>query len=367
MNKRRKEQLENGRNRVSMENTIYSAVEVYRKLPQGDVKNQLFNAIVGYMEYNGFTRETSKGEEMAPEYKMIIRDDCYGDIAAVPQEYLSTYYRHAADYSNGYSPEQYHQALMNSKKWQEMREFAAYKAIEKKMISCLGKQKISPSVVNSMNISDFRDFARTFCLKEFMAYREKENFVKTFINEREQQFDDMLRGNGVNGHYVDALLESMKTKGIAWDIEATDKNGYKVEGPEFDRHHTHPVSFRADGISISQTNLYDNLDLMEKNFHKYLHLLERKFFKDGAFYFEKIITPSQAACILNFETMVKHDFSNPEERFMSPKQKCANPIYLNKIEQLTGAAKKLIPNQPSSENNGTYRNKQGRGKARDRK
>lgn len=96
--------------------------------------------------------------------------------------------------------------------------------------------------------------------------------------------------------------------GTSWFWTRTAK---RIEGPEFDRHHTIPVYSPNNVASLSEVNSFNKLCLIEKKFHRWLHKLEQAKVSDDMLYFEKIMVPEHAACILNFETYIAHDFSNP--------------------------------------------------------
>lgn len=56
------------------------------------------------------------------------------------------------------------------------------------------------------------------------------------------------------------------------------------------------------------------------------------------------MVPEHAACILNFETYIAHDFSNPERRLFPMRPSGENLIYLNKLAEMTYKFSSLVPN-----------------------
>ena len=135
----------------------------------------------------------------------------------------------------------------------------------------------------------------------------------------------------------------MRKTGEAWDVVVLDENGKRIEGPEFDRHHTIPVYSPNNVASLSEVNSFNKLCLIEKKFHRWLHKLEQAKVSDDMLYFEKIMVPEHAACILNFETYIAHDFSNPERRLFPMRPSGENLIYLNKLAEMTYKFSSLVP------------------------
>lgn len=390
----RREQVENTKYRTLVEETIGSAVETYRKLPGGDLKEQLRDAVLEYLQVNGYLAYTTPERYMEPVYKMLIRDDCDGKIDAFTIKDCSKSYEKALQFdknsllidpleattiynfekkfedklkkcaeasfnpvllSSVKNPKVYANkiselALKDSKAWNELMEFPSYAYIKDDILLEMAKQGYSFQLISDMNLNDYRDFVKTNCHEQFMGYRESVNFIKTFINQREFEFYDMLSRNGVNEVYTKALIDSMRKEGIAWDIVARDKNGFVVSGPEFDKHHTIPVYSPNDIETISEVNDFKRLCLINKDFHKYLHMLERKYNQDNTLYFQKIMVPENAACILNFETFIQHDFDNPERKFVQKDLRSINLVYLNKISIITQKAKAAIEKQPVKKN-----------------
>ncbi len=145
----------------------------------------------------------------------------------------------------------------------------------------------------------------------------------------------MLARGGVDERYTDALVEKMREKGEAWGVVVLDENGDRIEGPEFDRHHTIPVYSPNDVSSLSEVNDFNKLCLIEKKFHRWLHRLERAKIIDDALYFEKIMVPEHAACVFDFETCILHDFDHPERNIPPMCPSNSNLIYVNKIAEMS--------------------------------
>lgn len=375
--KLRREKLENSRHCEFIDDTINNAVEVYKKLPSGEVKSELRNLLMRYLDYNGYSQLDILASELLPEYKKLIRDDCYGDISSISKENLSEEYKKFFHYHNlgnndvkhkKFSLDLYSSYLEKSKNWRNICEFDSYESIKKPLIENLYEEQISPFVLRTMSISDFRDFTRQYCYEEFVAYREKNNFVKTFINAKGDEFFSMLITNGVNGYYSEALVSSMQTKGVAWDVVAHDKNGYQVFGPEFDRHHKHPVMCTTDIAAIKEVNDFNKLVLINKEYHKYLHRLEQRYTlksNDSDIYFRKLMAPEDAACILNFETYIMHNFKGENMKAFPVKaNEEKNLEVLACIMQYTQFAKRYTNDQSTNKKNNVYLNNAASSKGR---
>lgn len=325
--------------------TVERAMTVFRLLPEGAPKQEMRELLRCYLYNNNYSCMITPERPIEPAYKMLIRDDCNGDIYAVDKNFLSFHYRYALKNAGleNYDSGDYVKALAKNKAWSDMREFPTYRSVEGVMLSSLQQQQLPPNLIKAMAVNDFRDFVRNNCGEEFAEYRERKSFIKTFINAREQEFWDMLNRGNVDSRYSEALIEKMHKTGEAWDVVVYDENGKKIEGPEFDRHHTIPVYSPNNVASLSEVNSFGKLCLIEKRFHRWLHKLELAKSRDDMLYFEKIMVPDHAACILNFETYIAHDFSNPERKLFQMRPSSDNLIYLNRLVEATYRYSALVP------------------------
>ena len=294
--------------------TVNKAMNVFRQLPEGEPKRQMRELLRHYLYNNNYACTITPERPIEPEYKMLIRDDCNGDIYAVDKNFLSFHYRYALKNAGleKHASEEYVKALDRNKAWSDMCEFPTYRSVEGAVLARLIEMQLPPNLIKAMKVNDFRDFVRNNCGEEFARYRERKSFIKTFIN--------------------------------AWDVVVLDENGKRIEGPEFDRHHTIPVYSPNNVASLSEVNSFNKLCLIEKKFHRWLHKLEQAKVSDDMLYFEKIMVPEHAACILNFETYIAHDFSNPERRLFPMRPSGENLIYLNKLAEMTYKFSSLVPN-----------------------
>lgn len=343
--KARREMVERLKYLAFSEGVLNQAMKVFSLLPESEPKKQLRDMLRLYLYNNNYSCVITPERPIAPEYKMLIRDDCNGDIYAVDKNFLSFHYRYALKNAGNesYPASSYEQALRKCKAWSEMREFPTYRSVEHTVLERLAELQLPPTLIKAMQINDFRDFVRNNCGEEYARYRERKSFIKTFINAREDEFRQMLTGGGVDPRYTDALVEKMHKTGEAWDVVVFDENGKRIEGPEFDRHHTIPVYSPNNVASLSEVNSFNKLCLIEKRFHRFLHKLEQARVSDDMLYFEKIMVPEHAACILNFETCIQHDFSAPERRFGSIRPSVENVMLVNKLELLTNKYMPLVP------------------------
>lgn len=341
MGKIRKNKVENAKHANYVEQVINEAMYVYANLEDGDVKDKLFNTIIAYLGNNGFRQEISVARPLKPEYKALIRDDCDGSIASVNTHFLSKEYLAdiVKECKNVYTEEGYKQALSSSAYWKEMNEFDSYHAIRKDIVIKMAEKGLELDIIGNMSISEFRDFVRSNCHDKFIEYRQHNNFVKSFAEQRGCELEDLMLFNGVNITYTHKLLEQMRLTGTSSDIACIDKNGHLVTGPNFEKHHSNPVYSPEDIVSVSEVNNFNKLVLMERKAHRRLHKLEKKFEKDGVLYYSKISVPENTACIINFETIIKHDFEKPDRVFAYPDNAKLNLSILNKLSVLTQLAK----------------------------
>ena len=341
----RREIQEHQRYRAFADEIVTRAMKVFARLPEGEPKKEMREALRHYLYNNNYSCMITPERPMAPEYKMLIRDDCNGDIYAVDKNFLSFHYRYALKNAGleKYAAADYAKALKKCKAWEEMREFPTYRSVEEVMLERLYEQQLPPTLIKAMQINDFRDFVRTSCGEEFAGYRERKSFIKTFINAREDEFREMLKYAGVNPYYADALVDRMHKKGEAWDIVVCDREGNRIEGPEFDRHHIEPVYSPNNLSSLSEANSFGKLCLFEKRYHRFLHKLERAKISGDLLYFEKMMVPENAACVLDFEHVVRHDFAAPERPLKQLRPGADNYHFLNRLEQLTNKYISLVP------------------------
>ncbi len=336
-NKKRREFVEHLRYRVFVLETLNTAMEILKRLPEGEAKHKLREGLRHYIYNNNYSCTITPERPIEPEYKLLIRDDCNGDIYAVDKSYLSFHYRYALKNAGvqSYASEDYVKALQRNKAWADMNSFPTYHSIEELIRIRMEEMQLPPNLVQAMRINDFRDFVRNNCTEEFVDFRKKNSFIKAFIKARESEFRHLLAWGGVDERYTDALVEKMREKGEAWGVVVLDENGDRIEGPEFDRHHTIPVYSPNDVSSLSEVNDFNKLCLIEKKFHRWLHRLERAKIIDDALYFEKIMVPEHAACVFDFETCILHDFDHPERNIPPMCPSNSNLIYVNKIAEMS--------------------------------
>lgn len=363
-NKSRRQTVEHLKHCALAAEILQNAFSVLRRLPDGEAKNLLREQLRNYLYNNNYSCVVSPEHPIGPEYKLVIRDDCNGSIYAVDKAYQSFHYRYALANAGQQEAKaaDYAAALKHNKAWNEMREFPTYEAIEGVLLSKLEQNQLAPQLVKAMQINDFRDFVHNNCAEEFSVYREQNSMVKSFIAACETEFRTMMNKAGVDERYTDAMVERMKTKGEAWNVTVTDENGKKISGPEFDRHHTIPVHCPNEVASLKAVNDFNHLCLIEKNTHHFLHQLERAMMReDDGLFFEKMMVPNRAACILNFENCIQHDFNEPERRWHSLSPIRDNLIYLNKIDYTTKKVSSLAMEEKSSKKARPYVNNTGRG------
>ncbi len=335
--KKRQEMMEFMKYRFFAKDVFQKAMNVYIKLPKGKEKDEMRQALREYLYNNNYSCIINPERPLSPEYKMLIRDDCNGAIRTVDKDFLSFHYRYALKNAGIESCDlqDYRKVLLNTKAWQEMRKFPTYFSVEENVLNALYKQQLPIQLVKGMQINDFRDFVRNNCLEKFSQYRKRKSFIKTFINAKETEFRRMLGKAGVDIRYIDALVDTMKKKGEACNVKVYDENGRRIEGPEFTKHHTTPVYSPNNISSLNEINSFNRLSLVEKETHGYLHLLERAVVKDDMLYFEKMIVPEHASCILDFENYIAHDFKNTERKLSPLRPKSDNLNFLKKIALLT--------------------------------
>ncbi len=361
--KSRREILEYLKHRSLALEILDKGMAVYKQLPEGEPKKQMREAMRHYLYNNNYSCIITPERPIEPEYKMLIRDDCNGDIYAVDKDFLSFHYRYALKNAGlkSYPIDDYATALKKCKAWQDMREFPTYRSVEGYVLAAMHEQQLPPNLITAMRVSDFRDFVRNNCGEEFAHYREKVSFIKTFIKYNEEEFRYLLNRAGTDTRYTDALVKKMKKHGEAWGVEVFDENGNKIKGPEFDRHHTVPVYSPNNVNSLSDVNRFNRLALVEQKFHRYLHKLERARITDDMLYFEKIMVPEHAACILDFESYIAFDFNNPERKLSSMCPNSDNLIFLNKISQLTNKYMYLTANDKKEKKPNSFNHHGGRG------
>ena len=361
--KSRREALEYLKYKAFAADTLDRAMKLYKQLPEGEPRHEMREALRHYLYNNNYSCTITPERPIEPEYKMVIRDDCNGDIYAVDKNFLSFHYRYALKNAGlkSYNPDDYVKALKKCQAWQDMREFPTYRSVEGYVLASMQEQQLPPNLVVAMKVNDFRDFVRNNCGEEFARYRDRVSFIKTFIKYNEEKFRTMLNKVGTDTRYTDALVDKMKKDGEAWGIEVYDEDGKKIEGPEFDRHHTRRVYSPNNVNSLSDVNSFNRLSLVEQKFHRYLHKLERARVSDDMLYFEKIMVPDHAACILDFETYIAFDFNNPERNLSPMRPNSDNLIFLNKITQLTNKYVNLVANDKREKTPNKFNHRGGRG------
>lgn len=336
MSKRaRKELVEAKKMAEKASDVLGRASRLLTALPAGPRKEQLIEMLRMYVINNNCSLIVTPEHPISREHKLLIRDDCNGNISNIVSEYLSPAYQQALKVQGGgimREIEEYRRALEHSVYGREMADYPSYGAIERPLLVNLISQRIAPQVIESMSISDFRDFVKEYCYADFVKYREKNGFVKVFIRENEDGFYALLRENGVHPAYVDQLIANMRDKGSADEFELSYK-GQIITGPGFDIDHKNPVYCPNDIAMYPEVNYPKSLAIVEKNIHRLKHKLERMVtLDDGSKQYEKILLPRYCAAMLDFERFLVHDFSNPERRISAPQPQANNLIYLNKID-----------------------------------
>ncbi len=213
--KRRREFVEHLRYRVFVLETLNTAMEILKRLPEGEAKHKLREGVRHYLYNNNYSCAITPERPIEPEYKLLIRDDCNGDIYAVDKSYLSFHYRYALKNAGvqSYAPEDYAKALKRNKAWADMNSFPTYHSVEEIILLRMEKMQLPPNLVQAMRINDFRDFVRNNCAEEFVDFREKNSFVKAFINARESEFRDMLARGGWTKDIPTPWLKKCAKKG----------------------------------------------------------------------------------------------------------------------------------------------------------
>lgn len=178
--------------------TVNKAMNVFRQLPEGEPKRQMRELLRHYLYNNNYACTITPERPIEPEYKMLIRDDCNGDIYAVDKNFLSFHYRYALKNAGleKHASEEYVKALDRNKAWSDMCEFPTYRSVEGAVLARLIEMQLPPNLIKAMKVNDFRDFVRNNCGEEFARYRERKSFIKTFINARETEFREMLNRGG---------------------------------------------------------------------------------------------------------------------------------------------------------------------------
>ncbi len=338
MSKRaRKEMVEAKKMAERSSDILGRASKLLSALPYGAQREKLIDLLRGYVINNNCSMIVTPEHPISYEHKLLIRDDCNGNISNIVTEYLSPSYQEALKTQGSGMREldEYRQALERSVYRREMADYPSYQAIEHSLLVNLIAQRISPQVIKTMNISDFRDFVKEHCYDDFVKYREQNGFVKVFIRENEYEFYTLLRENGVHPAYVDKLIANMHDKGSADEFELNYK-GQVIRGPGFDIDHKNPVYCPNDIAMYPEVNYPSSLAIVEKRTHRLKHKLERMVtLEDGSKRYEKILLPRNCAAMLNFEHILVHDFNNPQRRLSVPQPQANNLIYLNKIDIFT--------------------------------
>ncbi|MBO7555976.1 MAG: hypothetical protein J6T72_01085 [Alphaproteobacteria bacterium] len=340
------------------------ALKVLSSDTSAETKNRLLEILRSYIINNNCSLQIASANPISPEHKLLIRDDCNGNISNVNSEYMSKKYIKARRNShkndgNMYNIMLYDQALKDSVYWAEMRDYPSYRSIEYPLLVHLIDQKIAPEVIKSMGISDFRDFIKDFCYEEFAKYHEQKGFVKRFIRSNEDEFYELLCSNAVHPEYAAALIENMRTKGNAESFVLNYK-GQTITGPGFDVDHKNPVYCPNNIKSYHEVNHPRSLTIIEKNAHRLKHKLERVINIDNDIkMYEKIMLPSYCAAMLNFENYIVYDFDNPKRQIVPQPPHADNLIFLNKIGQFLEYIN-LESENPRNKTKKQYINKGGR-------
>ena len=336
----RKEIVEIRREREKSSAVLSKAACLLKKLPKSKTKEQLLSLLRSYVINNGCSLLVTPENSIAPEHKLLIRDDCSGYISNLTTEHLSPEY--ASFLEKGIKNkschlEKYAEALDESVFQREMMQYPSYASVKYPLLLNLIQEKATPELIKKMNIADFRSFINTFCHDKFIEHHEKQNFVKHFINSNEQQFYDLLCNNGEYPAYVEALIHNMKTTGSAAAFELEYK-GQTISGVGFDIDHKNPIYCPNDISSYADVNKPSSLNLVEINTHRLKHALERAVPNiDGNKMYEKIIMPQYCSAMLDFEHFCLYDFNNPQHIVTPSKSNIDNRIFLNKIETMVNS------------------------------
>lgn len=344
MSRKRDSLVEARRDRENAQRILRAVSCALKMLPNGDLRNSLLNIVRTYIMNNNCSIVVHPESPILAEDKLLIRDDCNGNISGNLLEYMSPEYIEALKTEGGknkklYGVSEYSRALEESIYGREMKGYNSYASIEYPLLINLVNQRIKPDIIRKMKKTDFRDFVKKFCYEEFMVYHEKKGFIKIFINENETDFYNLLCDNGTNPFFVEQLIKNMRTEGCA-DSFVFEYKGHEITGPGFDTDHKNPVYNPHDVASYAVVNTPPFLAVVEKDTHRLKHQLERRVeLGDGVIVYEKLMWPKYSAAVLDFEHYLVHDFDNPNRKVISSPPHGNNLVFLNKIDtymQATG-------------------------------
>ena len=145
--------------------TVNKAMNVFRQLPEGEPKRQMRELLRHYLYNNNYACTITPERPIEPEYKMLIRDDCNGDIYAVDKNFLSFHYRYALKNAGleRYDSSDYVKALKKNRAWNDMREFPTYRSVESLVLARMEQMQLPPNLIKALQVHDFRDFVRNNC------------------------------------------------------------------------------------------------------------------------------------------------------------------------------------------------------------
>ena len=360
--KARKEIVEIRKEREHKTEVLGRAVTLLKKLPEGKQKDQLRSLLRTYLINNGCSLLVTPEYQISPEHKQLIRDDCNGCISGINSGLLSKDYVEAFDDTKKRRMrriETYGTALRSSVFEREMAQYPSYRHVRKYLLINLINEGVRPEIIQKMNIADFRSFIHDHCYDEFMAYREREGFVKAFIRTNEQEFYSLLCNSGEHPIYVENLIQRMNETGSAASFEMEYK-GQIITGVGFDIDHKDPLYCPNDITSYPEVNARRSLNLVEIGAHRLKHAVERMVISpDGAKTYEKIMMPQYCAALLDFEHKILYDFDNPQHVVIAQRPNIDNLILINKVEALVNSIT-LSNENKRGKSSRNYINKNGR-------
>lgn len=221
----RKELMETKRECEHAAYVLGGAYRTLNALPNGEDKDHLISMLRMYVINNNCSLIVTPESPISAEHKLLIRDDCNGLIKGTSGHLSEGYVEARREPTNAvYNLSQYQDAFDESVFRREMCDYPTYRSIRKQLFCHLVDQRIPPQVIKSMEISDYRDFAREYCHEDFMKYREKEGFIKVFIRENEEEFRKLLQNGGVHPAYIEQLIKNMKEKAMRKNLKSNIKD-----------------------------------------------------------------------------------------------------------------------------------------------
>lgn len=291
------------------------AIELMRSPKAADVQTEKnMQELRWILKKYGLKLVTRLYQPITKAEKKVIRMDFYGTIDKPREAALSRFYQYfrnkhepdsnePKDFSHKYKKEDYN--LYDCPSWNPFRQFSNFRKIENDIIEQMQDMGIPPDClkpftdeereifkkanldikdVNTLKpkemsklikmglpMSTFRrlaveDFSDIIYLKfrndkssnhAYIFEGSRQQFVKDFINKCEKPFRMILEAKKVHPIYTDALVKSMKEKGVT-DISPTDKNGNIIDGPKFSDHHKLAVHLSGFQFYLAKANFKGN-------------------------------------------------------------------------------------------------------------